>query len=377
MTPIYLDYAAATPMDPSVATAMQTYLSDKFYNPSATYLAAKSVAADIAEARAKVAHWFGARPAEIVFTAGGTEANNLAIHGVMSEFPGKKLLVSAIEHEAVLAPARAYDCTEIPVHTDGVVDLEALAGLIDDDTVLISVMYANNEIGTIQPIKQIAALVADVRQRRGQSGLPLYLHTDACQAPAYLDIHASRLGADMITINGGKIYGPKQSGALYVKTGTSLQAQILGGGQERGLRSGTENVANIVGLSVALDLVQNRRHEETKRLQSLRDQFIKDLQAAIPQSVVNGSLKHRLPNNVHITIPGQDNERLLMALDEAGIMAAAGSACSASKEESSHVLRALGKTDAEAYASLRFSFGSGTTSDQLKHTLKTLVKLLA
>ena len=376
MNPIYLDYAAAAPLDASVAAAMQPYLTDNFYNPSATYLAAKSVSADVAKARAQVAHWFGARPTEIIFTAGGTEANNLAINGVMREFPGKRVLVSAIEHDAVLAPACQYDHAEIPAKPDGLIDLDALAGLIDDDTVLISVMYANNEIGTIQPIKQVAALVAEVRKQRGPGGLPLYLHTDACQAPAYLDIHASRLGADMITINGGKIYGPKQSGALYVKTGTQLQPQILGGGQERGLRSGTENVTGVIGLAAALDLVQDRRHDEAKRLQGLRDEFIKDLQTAIPSAVINGSLKHRLPNNVHVTIPGQDNERLLMALDEAGIMAAAGSACSASKEESSHVLKAIGKTDQDAYASLRFSLGHTTTADQLQTVVQTLKKLL-
>jgi cysteine desulfurase len=377
MAAIYLDYAAATPMDATVAAAMQTYLSDKFYNPSASYLAAKSVATDVAEARARVAHWFGARPTEIIFTAGGTEANNLAINGVMRQFPDARVLVSAIEHEAVLAPARQYACDLIPVKPDGVVDLEALASLIDDKTVLVSVMYANNEIGTIQPVKQIAAIVAGVRKTRGPKGLPLYLHVDACQAPAYLDIHASRLGADMITINGGKIYGPKQSGALFVKTGTQLQAQVLGGGQERNLRSGTENVAGVIGLATALDLVQERRHDEVKQLQELQTNFIRDLQTAIPSLEVNGSLKHRLPNNVHVTIPGQDNERLLMALDEAGIMAAAGSACSASKEESSHVLKAIGKTDDEAYASLRFSLGQGTTAAELNQTVQTLKKLLA
>jgi cysteine desulfurase len=373
MPSIYLDYAAATPLDPQVLAAMQPYLADQFYNPSATYLAAKSVAKDKEAARARVAHWFGSRPAEVIFTSGGTEANNLAINGVMQNFPGKKILVSSIEHEAVLAPAQQYDCVEIPVKADGIVDLDQLEALIDDDTVLISVMYANNEIGTIQPIAKIAEII---RQKRAGRKLPLYLHTDACQAPAYLDIHASRLGADMITINAGKIYGPKQSGALFVKAGTQLHPQILGGGQERGMRSGTESVAQIVGLAEALDLVQNRRHEEVRRLQALQQQFIKDLQAAIPTVEVNGSLKHRLPNNVHITIPGQDNERLLMALDEAGVMAAAGSACSASKEESSHVLKAIGKTDAEAYSSLRFSFGKATSEQQLQQIVRLLVDLV-
>lgn len=372
MKPIYLDYAAATPVDPRVLAAMQPYFAEQFYNPSATYLAAKAVAKAKEAARARVAYWFGARPTEVIFTSGGTEANNLAVNGVMRQFHGKKILVSSIEHEAILAPARQYDCVEIPVTPEGIIDLQKLEDLIDDDTVLVSVMYANNEIGTIQPIAKIAEII---KSKRAGRELPLYLHTDACQAPAYLDIHASRLGADMITINAGKIYGPKQSGALFVKAGTRLQPQILGGGQEGGNRSGTESMANIIGLAEALDLVQERRHEEVKRLQALQSQFIKDLQKAIPSVIINGSLKQRLPNNVHITIPGQDNERLLMALDEAGIMAAAGSACSASKEESSHVLKAIGKTDAEAYASLRFSLGHTTTGTELQRVAKVLSTL--
>lgn len=377
MRTIYLDYAAATPLDPKVLAAMQPYFTENFYNPSASYLAAKVIAGVREDARAKVAHWFGARPAEIIFTSGGTEANNLAVNGVMRKFPGKKILVSGIEHESVLAPAGQYDCAEIPVSEDGIIDLNKLAAMIDDNTVLISVMYANNEIGTIQPIKEVAALVKNIRKHRGSGGLPLYLHTDACQAPAYLDIHASRLGADLITINAGKIYGPKQSGALFIKTGTDLQPQILGGGQERNMRSGTESVANNVGLAMALDLVQASRHDESRRLQTLRDEFMKNLQQAIPAIAVNGSLKHRLPNNLHVTIAGQDNERLLMALDENGIMAAAGSACSASREESSHVLKAIGKTDAEAYASLRFSLGKNTSAAELLRAAKTIADLVA
>lgn len=377
MKSIYLDYAAATPLDPKVLAAMEPFFAEQFYNPSAGYLAAKAVATAREEARARVAHWFGSRPTEIIFTSGGTEANNLAINGVMGQFPGKKVLVSSIEHESVLAPARQYDCAEILVSPDGIVDLKKLSNMIDDDTVLVSIMYANNEIGTVQPIKEIAAIIRGVRKQRGPKGLSLYLHTDACQAPAYLDIHASRLGADMITINAGKIYGPKQSGALFVKINTQLQPQILGGGQERNMRSGTESVANIAGLATALDLVQERRHQESKRVQVLRDGFIRELQKAIPDIIINGSLKHRLPNNVHVTIPGQDNERLLMALDEQGIMAAAGSACSASKEESSHVLKAIGKTDAEAYASLRFSLGKSTSAAELKRVVKTIADLIA
>ncbi len=376
---IYLDHAAATPLDPVVLAAMQPYFVEKFYNPSALYLAAKEVAGDIASARAKVAEHLGARPAEVFFAAGGTEANNLAIHGVMQKYPGVNLVVSAIEHESVLKPASQYNHKIVPVLSDGRVDVDNLGKIIDDQTVLVSVMYANNEIGTIQPIGKIARLIAEIRQQRQKQGnaLPLILHTDAAQATNYLDLHTSRLGADLMSINGGKIYGPKQSGALYVRKGVDLQPQILGGGQEGGLRSGTENVAGCIGLATALDLAQASRHQETERLKQLQQLFFDLLQERIPQVQINGTLKHRLPNNIHITIPGQDNERLIMALDEAGIQAAAGSACSASNEEPSHVLKAIGLSDDDAQASLRFAMGRDTDEDGVPRTVEALASLIS
>lgn len=376
---IYLDHAAATPLDPMVFEAMRPYLTQKFYNPSAVYLAAKEVAQDIATARRRIAGQLGARTAEIFFTAGGTEANNLAIHGVMQAFPGKRLIVSAIEHESILAPAHQYDHKETPVLPDGRVDMDALQERIDDRTVLVSIMLANNEIGTIQPISQVAQLIMEIRQKRQKNGneLPLYLHTDAAQAANYLDLHASRLGVDLMTVNGGKIYGPKQSGFLYVRAGVNLAPQILGGGQERGLRSGTENVAGSIGLAIALDTVQAKRHEETTRLKHLQKLFFDLLEKYIPTVQINGSLKHRLPNNVHITLPGQDNERLIMALDQASIQAAAGSACSASNEEPSHVLKAIGLSDADAQASLRFTMGHSSDEAAVRRAVKELTSLIA
>lgn len=371
---IYLDYAAATPVDPNVLEVMTPYLSDNFYNPSATYSAALEVKKAVSEARSKAAHWLGARTSEIIFTAGGTEANNLAIHGVMRQFPAGNIVVSSLEHESVMAPARNYDCREVTVEPDGRLDIADLRAKIDKNTVLVSIMYANNEIGTIQPIREAAKLVAEIRKQRQAGDPPLYLHTDACQAANYLDLHAARLGIDLMTINGGKIYGPKQSGALYVKAGVRLQPLIDGGGQERGLRSGTENVTSIIGLAAALDLAQSTRHEEAKRLQALQRLFFELLEDQIPAAQINGSKKYRLPNNVHLTIPGQDNERLLIQLDEAGILAAAGSACSASSQEASHVLHALGLSDAEARASLRFTMGRGTDAAAIESTVKTLAR---
>jgi len=374
---IYFDYAAATPMDERVLEAMQPFFASAFYNPSATYAPALEVARELQTARAKVAHWLGARPSEVVFTAGGTEANNLAIHGVMQKYPDANVVVSAIEHEAVLLPARQYNCHEVSVDKHGVVQLEALAKAIDDNTVLVSIMYANNEIGTVQNIRKIAQHVKHVRDERRKHGnsLPLYVHTDACQASAYLDLHTSRLGVDLMTINGGKIYGPKQSGALYIRAGIELAPLVLGGGQERGLRSGTENVAACVGLATALHLVQAIRHEEIQRLQQLQAKFMDLLETKLPGVSINGSRKSRLPNNVHITIPGQDNERLILELEQQDILAAAGSACSASNEDPSHVLRAIGLSDEDARASLRFSMGKGTTDQHIEHVVDTLASI--
>jgi cysteine desulfurase len=371
---IYLDYAAATPMDPDVYAAMQPYATERFFNPSATYLAAQSIHRDIEAARGRLAHWLGARSSEIVFTAGGTEANNLAIRGILEQFPDGNIVVSGIEHESVLATAQQYDCREAVVGSDGIVDVDALMQLIDDSTVLVSVMYANNEIGTVQPIRKIAAALQMVWEQRRAAGntLPVYLHTDAAQAAPYLDLHAARLGVDLMTINAGKIYGPKQVGALYIASSVQVQPQVSGGGQERGLRSGTENVMGVIGLAAALDIVQERRHDEVHRLQQLQQLFFNELEQAIPGVVINGSRKMRLPNNVHITIPGADNERLIFQLDGAGILCAAGSACSADKGEPSHVLRAMGLSDAAARASLRFTTGRQTTEDDIRTTVEKL-----
>jgi cysteine desulfurase len=379
MKTVYLDYAAATPIDPQVLTAMRPFFSDQFYNPSATYQSARKARAAIEQARSKSALILGVRPLEIIFTAGGTESNNLAIHGIMRLYPGKQLIVSSIEHESVLAPAHYYRHAEVPVGSDGIIDLTALEQLINDDTVLISVMYANNEIGTIQPVKEVAALIYKITAARQQAGnhLPLYLHSDATQAANYLDLHVSRLGVDLMTLNGGKIYGPKQSGLLWIRRGLELRPILDGGGQERNIRSGTENVSQIIGFNRALEKAQTLKAKESTRLKLLQQLFIKLLIETIPSCRINGSLTKRLPNNVHITIPGQDNERLLMALDEAGIMAAAGSACSASDQTPSHVLSAMGISDADARASLRFTMGRTTTAQAIRYSVDVLSRLIA
>lgn len=375
LKPIYLDHAAATPVDDQVAQAMRPFFSDNFYNPSATYGPAKEARQALEAARSKIAHWLGAKNTEIIFTAGGTEANNLAIQGIMRLCPKANIVTSAIEHESVLAPAARWDCRHVKVGTDGRIDLADLSAKIDDHTALVSIGYANNEIGTVQPIREIAKIVAEKRKERPTR--PLYFHTDACQAGNYLDLHVSRLGVDLMTINGGKLYGPKQSGVLYVKAGVALEPLILGGGQERGLRSGTENVAGAIGLASALELAQQSRPGETARLKKLQQRFITDIQQLAADVSINGSLKYRLPNNIHVTIPGRDNERLLIELEEYDVLAAAGSACSASDEEPSHVLRAIGLSETEARASLRFTMGRGTTEVAVKRSLQALAKILS
>jgi cysteine desulfurase len=374
---IYLDHAAATPIDPLVLRAMQPFFSQQFYNPSATYAAARQVRQALESARQTVAHWLGAKTSEIIFTAGGTEANNLAIHGIMVRYPKANIVISAIEHESVRTPAEHYEYREATVHSDGRLDVEALLKSIDAQTVLVSVMYANNEIGTIQPIREISRRLDEVKKARRQAGndLPIYLHTDACQAANYLDLHVSRLGVDLMTINGGKIYGPKQSGALFIKTGAVLEPLIYGGGQERNLRSGTENVASCVGLATALEIAQSNRHEETERLQKVQLEVYQSIEKYLPRAVVNGSQKFRLPNNLHLTLPGSDNERLIFELDERGILVAAGSACNASSEEPSHVLAAIGLDDGAARSSLRITLGRETASDDIRRAIQVLAEL--
>lgn len=380
---IYLDHAAATPLDKRALAAMQPYLTTEFYNPSAIYLAAKKVSQAIDTARSAVAQELGARPGEIIFTSGGTEANNLALQGVAHAFPGSHIVTTALEHESVLKPVHylaqhGWMMSEVTPMADGRVRSESVKDAITDKTVLVSVMYANNEVGTIQPIKNIALQIAEIRKQRrsDRNTLPLYLHTDAAQAGNYLDLSVHRLGVDLMTLNGGKLYGPKQSGVLYVHSQVQLDPVMFGGGQENGLRSGTENMAGIVGFAESLHEARRRRVSETKRLRILQNECIDLITKLLPKAIINGSLKYRLPNNVHITLPGQDNERLLFALDDAGIQAAAGSACSASNEEASHVLLAMGLSEADARASLRFSMGRSTTAADIRKTIKTLKKLV-
>jgi cysteine desulfurase len=374
----YFDYAAATPLSSMALKAMQPFLGEQFYNPSALYLKALKVRDEIEKARTDIATVLGVRSNEIIFTAGGTEADNLAIQGVMNQFPDVNCIVSAIEHEAILETAQQFHHKIAPVKTDGTINIEALKKLINDKTVLVSIMVANNEIGTVQSLSGIAKVLHEIRWQRTKSGnkLPLYFHTDASQAPNYLNLRGSIRNLDLMSLNAGKIYGPKETGALFVRTGVQLAPLIRGGGQERGLRSGTQNVANIVGFAAALKEAEAMRIPESKRMGQLQLTAIKFLLEKLPEVIINGGLGMRLPNNLHITIPGADNERLMMELDEQGFMVATGSACSASSDEPSHVLKAIGLSDEAARSSLRITMGRDTTEKSVLALLSAITELV-
>jgi cysteine desulfurase len=365
-------------MDPKVLKAMEPYFSKQFFNPSAAYSKAKDVRLNVEDSRRSVALNLGAKSSEIIFTAGGTEANNLAITGVMNAHPKGNMVISAIEHPSVYVPARNFNARICPVDKEGLIKINKLKDLIDDNTNLVSIIYVSHEIGTIEPLKEVARVVQAVRSDRLSRGIvrPIYFHSDACQAANYLDLHVSKLGVDFMTLNGSKIYGPKQSGALFARSSVRLKPVIFGGGQERGLRSGTENVPGIIGFAAALDLTQGSRKSESDRLAALQEYFITSLTNNFPRAKINGSRTKRVVNNVHLTLPDVDNERLLISLDERGIMAAAGSACSASNELPSSVLKAIGLKDAEARSSIRFSFGRYLTKSDLEYTLSTIKSLL-
>ena len=376
---IYLDHAATTPLDSRVLEAMKPFLEDQFANPSSLYRAARETRRAVEQARHAVAGILGAKPTEIVFTSGGTEGDNLGVQGVLRAHPGAHWITTAIEHDGVLNIAAALDRqgfshTVVQVKPSGIVDAAAIEQAITDRTVLISAMMANNEIGTIQPIADLAKLLSKIRQDRAKRGVrtPIYLHTDAAQAAGYLDLHVSRLNVDLLSLNGSKIYGPKGTGVLYVRHGTPLEPLMYGGGQERGRRSGTENVAGIVGLARALELAARDREAESRRLAALRDDLTRRLLEALPGSVLNGDPKRRLPNNVNLTIPGAEGEGLVLYLDNAGIMASTGSACTTGSLDPSHVLLAIGRTPAEANSSLRLTLGRSTDQTAIDRVVNVL-----
>lgn len=370
---VYLDYAAATPVDDRVLAAMQPYWQEKFYNPSALYTPARSVADELQQFRQRSARALGVKSREVYFTAGATEANNLAIAGLMQQHLYATMATSTIEHDSVRRPAHAYaSVKDIGVHPDGVLRVEDVASVIEANTVLLSIEYVNSEIGTIQPVRDISRLVSDVRAERKKNGnkMPLYLHTDASQAAGRMSMDLSRLGVDMATINGGKIYGPKQGGILYVKRGIELEPLLHGGGQERGVRTGTENVAFAAGMATALELADNGRESEHSRLQSLQKQLLECVEQL--GGVLNGSRAHRVPDNIHVSFPDVDGETLVHHLDARDIQAATGSACSANDDTPDHVLVALGLEEKHITGSLRITLGRDTSPEDIAYVKDVL-----
>lgn len=375
---VYLDYAAATPVDSRVLAAMQPYFSKQFFNPSALYTSSRKIKKNLNDARDLMARELAVRGAEIIFTAGGTEANNLALRGIMEQFSGKKLLISAIEHESVREPAKLYNTQEVKVDANGLLDMNDLIKKLDDDTVLVSIIYASNEVGTIQDLKNVTEIINDAILDRNKREIktPLYFHTDATQAVSFLNISPKFLGVDLMTINGGKIYGPKQSGALFVRSGISLQPIIYGGGQEKNLRSGTENVPAFMGFTEALKISRKLAKSESERLKKLQKELRMKLEKLNPEIIFHGHAEKRLPNHLSFAVVGYDNERLMMELDELGFMVATGSACSASKAEVSHVLAAMGVKTEIAGSTLRVTLGRETTSSDIKSFVEALASCL-
>jgi cysteine desulfurase len=368
---IYLDHAAATPLDRRVFVAMEPYFSEAFYNPSSPYAPALQTRRDYEAAKATIARAIGAKGDELVITAGATESINLAFTAVSGH-----VVSSTIEHHAVLAAATLHDHTLVAVDERGIVDAALIAKAIRPDTQLVSIALANNELGTIQPLREIAGVIKRERERRLSVGdtTPIYLHSDASQGAGQLDIHVSRLGVDLLTLNAGKVYGPKQVGLLWTASHVRLAPLIVGGGQERGLRSGTENVAGTVGFAKAMELAEAHRAYESKRLTELRDQLQSRLCGAFPDAVISGSQKRRLAGHLHISFPHLDAERLVFALEMRGVLVATGSACAANKGTRSHVLTAIGLSPEVADGSLRLTLGHLSTPENTARAAEILIE---
>lgn len=363
---VYLDYAAATPMDPRVVAATMPYLSERFENPSAPYARSRAVRVDLEAARAQLAHLIGGRPAQVTLTAGATEANNLALASVDGP-----VVTDAAEHDSVLACVEARGGTVVGVGPDGRVDARAMASAITPTTQLVSLELANGEVGAVQPVRELARAVATERVRRLEAGdaTPLLLHTDASQAAESLSVNVSSLGADLVTLSAAKVYGPKQVGLLWASDRVRLRPLVLGGGQEGGVRSGTENVAGAVAFAEALRIAVEGRAAEAKRLEALRKRMCALLADAVPWMAVFGPPrpKLRLPGLLAVSFPGLEARRLVVLLEREGVSVGTGSACAASRMESSHVLAAMGVSPEVASGSLRLSLGRPTTQDDVDY----------
>lgn len=374
MNRIYMDHGATTKPDPEVVNAMLPYYNEFFGNASSLHSTGQDAAKVLNRSREFVADFIGARSDEIIFTSGGTESDNLALKGIAyhKKNAGKHIITSIIEHPAILNTCKylgetGFNITYVPVDDQGVVNPEDVAAAITDDTILISIMHANNEIGTIQPIKEISKIAHEH---------DILMHTDAVQSVGKIPVNVDDLGVDMLSISGHKIYGPKGVGALYVRKGTKLQSLVQGGAHEFGKRAGTENIPGIVGFAKAIELADQRLSEDEKHLINLRDTMIKKLLDSIPYSYLNGHPTQRLPNNVHIRFNFVEGESLLMLLNIKGVDVSTGSACSSKSLEPSHVLMALGIPSEEIHGSLRITMGRENTMDEVDYVVENLIEIV-
>jgi len=375
MRRIYLDHAATTPTHPEVVKAMLPYFTDAFGNPSSIYSYGLEAKGAIEEARIKVAELIGARSEEIIFTSGGTEADNFALKGVAyaNEHKGNHIITTPIEHHAVMEACkflerRGFRITYLSVDEYGLVDPQDVKKAITDKTILISVMHASNEVGTIEPISEIGKIAKEAG---------VYFHTDAVQAVGHIPVNVDELKVDLLSISAHKLYGPKGAGALYIRKGTRSVSLIHGGEQEKRRRAGTENVPAIVGLGKAVELAGQTMNREVERLSYLRDKLIEGLVERIDNIRLNGHPRKRLPNNVNISIDFVEGESMLLNLDLEGICASTGSACSSSSLEPSHVLLALGLPAEQAHGSLRFTLGRENTEADVERVLEVLPGIVA
>ncbi|MBI4219080.1 MAG: aminotransferase class V-fold PLP-dependent enzyme [Chloroflexi bacterium] len=371
-----MDHAATTPLRREALEAMVPYFSERFGNPSSLYALAEESRNAVEDARERVGRVLNCRESEVVFTSGGTESDNSAIKGVAAALRGNgnHIVTSAIEHHAVIHACEqleqaGFDVSYLPVSKDGLVDPAAVEAAITDRTILVTIMYANNEVGSINDIGEIARRA---HRRAADMSRTLVVHTDAVQAAGWLSLDVRALDVDLLSLSGHKFYGPKGVGVLYVKRGTPLVPLLAGGGQERERRSGTENVPGIVGLGVALELAEREREEASSRCLRLRDLLIESIIERVPGAHLNGGRDRRLPNNVNISFEGIQAEPLLIGLDQRGICASSGSACSSASVEPSHVLLALGLDADLATGSLRLTLGHETTEDEVRTVISTM-----
>lgn len=408
MKRIYLDYAATTPVDTEVLRAMKPYFADQFGNPGSLHYPGQEAIAALDRSRETIAKSIGANFREIIFTSSATEANNLALRGAISNFEflissegqdpndskfKPRIVISATEHESVLETARdlerwGVEVIYLPVDKNGLADLKKLKSSLNENTVLVSIMYVNNETGVIQPIGEISKIISDfkgqqskfeIRNSKFERPWPLF-HTDASQALQYLNCNVDDLGVDLMTLSSHKIYGPKGAGCLYIRnplpaTSYQLQASTTGGGQEFNLRSGTENIPAIVGFAKAVEIVDSQKPLANRTTKELQDRLWRGIKKIYPKAQLNGDALKRLPNNINVYLPGINAEEFLIKLDLAGVAVSTGSACKARALDSSHVLEAMGFNKLRAKNSLRFSLGRPTTQKDIDTVLK-IIKII-